>query len=244
MKKHHYFIGYILRFDNNFNNILEKYIEKINKIKEINIKHTVDTIHTRFLYLGYLDDNTASLLINNKLKPILESMVNKISKSDLNTNCKINKELKIIGDKKTYNKIAMTYNNELIETKIVPLFKNITDKVYQGSKYTFLPHINLMSIKSIPEYKRDIIENKINYNLEFPNSFNLNSIDILRSNIFETRVGSPSKNDKSILETIFTFQINNNSNNSNNNNKSTSKNLIDKSNKKSIIKDIFNMFKD
>lgn len=241
MKKHHYFIGYMLRFDNNFNNILEKYIDKINKIKEINIKHKVDTVHTRFMYLGYLDENTASLLITGKLKPILESMVDKISKSNLNTNCTINKELKIIGDKTTYNKIAITYNNELIETKIVPLLKNITDKVYQGSKYKFLPHINLMSIKSIPEYKRDIIESKINSNLEYPNSFNLNSIDILRSNTFETRVGSPSKNDKSIIETILTFQINDNSTNIN---KLSSKNISNnKSKKKSIIKDIFSMFK-
>ena len=230
-KKHHYFIGHMIRFNPSLINSLQKYITSITKNNNITSKHIVHDFHTRFLYLGYLDESTANKLITTKLQPIIEILVKKISDTHWNTECTIQK-LKIIGNKSTYQKIALIYHNELIENKIVPLLKKITDDVYGGTKYPFLPHINLMSIKPISNHRVEDIEQKLDYDVEIPKTFNLSSIDILRSSTLKTRSGRSSKNDESIVETLKTYQITPHSNSS-----------TKTSQQKSFMKDIMDMFK-
>ena len=59
-KKNHYFIGYMIRFDNELIKELNKANKVISKFKNVKIKNEVHNYHTRFIYLGYLDNETAN----------------------------------------------------------------------------------------------------------------------------------------------------------------------------------------
>ena len=191
--KNHYFIGYMIRFDKNLKHSLHKSQKYIQS----------------FLYLVYLDDETAYNLIHTKLDSILQILVDKLSKQSNNLTCNIEQEIKIFGHKQTYKKIGIFYKNDVIEKKIVPVLRNITQDIYGEYKYDFNPHINIMSIYPMSKSKLELLKSKLLYsNISLPISFTFDSIDILKSSTLETRTGKSSKNDESKVETLFTYKIN------------------------------------
>ena len=180
-KKSHYFIGHKIQFEPVLLEAIQKYTSNIQQNKNISAKQTSPGLHTRFIYLGYLDNNTAQDLIENKLKPLLEYIVSKLNKLDLNTKCLIEPKVQINGHKRTYQKVQIVYSNKMIEEKIVPMLRKITEPIYGEYEFTFTPHINIMSIEPVKSKNKGIYENKMKYyGIKLPHSFNLSSIDILK----------------------------------------------------------------
>lgn len=209
-KKSHYFIGHKINFEPELLNAIQQYTSNLQQNKNIRTKHSSPGLHTRFIYLGYLDNNTAQDLIENKLKPLLEYIVSKLNKLNLNTECLIEPKVQIDGHKRTYQKVQIVYSNKMIEEKIVPILRKITEPIYGEYEFTFTPHINIMSIEPVKSKNKELYENKMKYyGIELPHSFNLSSIDILKSTTLESRVGRASKNDASNIEVISTFELNN-----------------------------------
>ena len=211
-KKSHYFIGHKIQFQEELQHAINNYIQHIKENANIHSKHIIGDEHTRFIYLGYLDEETANELINNKLKPILEYIVsklnNKIQDGTYTTECIIDPQLVIDGHKRTYNKIQMVYSNSLIEEKIVPILRKITESIYGKYEYKFTPHVNIMSIDIVKEKNRKLYEDKMKYyGIELPRLFNINSIDILKATTLEHRVGRSSKNDESRVDIVATFDL-------------------------------------
>lgn len=208
-KKNHYFIGYRIRFDNNLINSLNKSKKYIQSLQDVKAKDLVHNYHTRFLYLGYLDNETSNTLIHDKLDPVLQLLVNKLSKYSSNMICNIDPEIKIFGHKSTYKKIGIFYKNEMIETKIVPALREIMKDIYGEYKFTYNPHINIMSIYPLNKVKTELLKSKlIHSDISLPKSFSIDSIDILKSSTIQTRTGKASKNDESKIETILTYKLN------------------------------------
>ena len=211
-KKSHYFIGHKIQFEEALQQAINNYIQHIQQNADIKSKHIIGDEHTRFIYLGYLDEETANDLINNKLKPILEYIVsklnNKLQDGTYTTECIIDPQLVIDGHKRTYNKIQMVYSNPLIQEKIVPILRKITESIYGEYKFKFTPHINIMSIDIVKEKNRKLYEDKMKYyGIELPHLFNINSIDILKATTLEHRVGRSSKNDESKVDIVATFDL-------------------------------------
>ena len=210
-KKNHYFIGYMIKFDQQLIDELDKLKRYITSLKEVNTKDIIHNYHTRFLYLGYLDDKTANELIHNKLDSILQAIVNKLNKRSNNLKCEITQEVEVFGHKSTYKKIGIFFKNDIIEKKIVPILREIMKDIYGEYKYEYHPHINIMSIYPLNKYKEELLKSKISYsNISIPESFMFDSIDILKSSTIETRKGKSSKNDESKVELLQTYKIINN----------------------------------
>jgi len=232
-KKNHYFIGYMIRFDKNLLKEFDKSKKYIQSLQDVKTKDIIHNYHTRFLYLGYLDDDTANSLIHDKLDPVIQLLVNKVSKYSGNLTCNIDPEIKIFGHKSTYKKIGIFYKNDIIEKKVVPALREIMKDIYGEYKYDYNPHINIMSIYPLNKVKLELLKSKILHsNISLPESFSIDSIDILKSATLETRTGKSSKNDESKVETLFTYKIN----------KMKPSNHTDKKNKKTFMSAIAKMF--
>jgi hypothetical protein len=232
-KKNHYFIGHMIRFEPSLIKSFDKSKRFIENLKDVRVKDATNNYHTRFIYLGYLDDKTANELIDNKLDIILQTVVNKIDSKTYNTTCNIEGGINIYGHKSTYKKVAIYYKNDLIEKKIVPLLRKITEDLYGKYKYKYNPHINLMSVYPLTATKLDVVKSKLySSDIELPKTFTIDSIDILKSSTVELRKGRSSKNDESNVETIYTYKFN-----------KASKNIkTEKKKKKSIMSTISNLF--
>ena len=197
----------MIRFDKYLLKELDKSKNYIKSLQDVKTKDIIHNYHTRFLYLGYLDDDTANTLIQYKLDPIIQLLVNKLSKYYENLVCNIDPEIKIFGHKSTYKKIGIFYKNDIIEKKIVPLLREIMKDIYGEYKYEYNPHINIMSIYPLNKVKLELLRSKILHsNISLPKSFSFDSIDILKSSTLETRTGKSSKNDESKVETLFTYK--------------------------------------
>lgn len=219
-RKNHYYIG--LRLDIRFNKQL---FGAINYFKRqvasqtnqlIKVKNQVGMYHTRFLYLGYLDLDTGTKMVEY-LKVYLKALTDNLNEHILNqsdprltTECVINPNLKVLESTRSYRKIVVTYENYIIENIIVPILRQLTDSILtlkysDNKKDFFLPHINIMSITK--DTSTQNIEAKINnMNVKLPNSFKLSSIDIITGQN-ESRQGRASKDDEMKYERIESFPI-------------------------------------
>ena len=112
---------------------------------------------TRFLYLGYLDFDTGTKLVEY-LKVYIKALVKNLndrimngSDPRLSTVCEIDNDMKVLESTRSYRKIAIKYDNYMVKQIIVPILRLLTDNILtlkfkNNNKSFFLPHINLMSI--------------------------------------------------------------------------------------------------
>jgi hypothetical protein len=155
------------------------------------------------IYLGYFDNETASIYMNNIITPLLEAISNDFNQLDCNYT-----EFKLEYDK-VYYKISLNFNddNNYLEKIIIPyLYNNAITPIYEKKSNISKPSIGIIyyedsqKLKSIDDIR-----------IQIPNEkFKIDHISLIKGTPYKIRVGTPSIHDQMILEEIdrYTIQLN------------------------------------
>jgi len=196
--KAHFFIGNILR-DQHQTKILKIVKKKIVKQYQLKEYHSNYPFCTNFVYMGYLDQNTAYKYMENIMSKLLIAISEKIGELV----CKYSRYT-VLYDK-SYYKIGLEYDDEnnYLSSIIMPYLKNegiipIYDKTNNISK----PIINLFYYKSSngDELKKGIT-------VFIPReTFAINNLSLIKGTPSRVRSGTPSLHDHMNFEEIQNFK--------------------------------------
>jgi hypothetical protein len=206
--KHHYFIGNI--FNNPSQIILLKNIQKKLK-KKYHLKdvHWNNKLFTNMIYLGYFEQSTADLYMNNIINHLLNPLSNKISE----LNCHYT-SYKLDYDKSFY-KISLKFEDEenLLERIIIPyLHQNAILPIYEKKTNILKPSIDLIYYK----HSKIIGDKKDAIKIQVPtDTFKIDHIALIKGTPIKLRSGTPSLHDQMTLEEVsnFYFPLQKNSDN-------------------------------
>ena len=195
MSKNHFFIGY--KLSNNFSKKLKKIQNNFLKNYKINNVKKIIKFHLRFVYLGYVSEQTA-VEFYNYLKPLLEAVAQKFKPLQCDV-CGLSYKSR----RSKYDKIVIKFKNEYLNLINDYLKKNGTDKIFGDSSARISDlHINILTFKKkdnldiINNIKEGIKKFRIQDDLHFT----INSLDLLKGEPTETRKGHPSKNDEMFIQ--------------------------------------------
>lgn len=199
--KFHFFIGNIFHNEDQIN-LLRKIQKKLRKKYFLKQVHWNTKFFTNMIYLGYFNNETATIYMENIIKPLLSIISEKFSTLD----CKYT-SYKIENDKSFY-KISLNFTDEqnYLEKIILPyLYENGILPIYNRKKYTQKPAIDLIYYKSSPKLN---IKQEINA-LVPDQIFNIDHISLIRGIPLRYRAGTPSIHDQMNLEEIsrYTFPL-------------------------------------
>jgi hypothetical protein len=190
--RHHFFIGNIL--ENEDVNVLKRIQKKLITRYELKKYHINSNFFVNFIYLGYLNDNTAKKYMDN----IITSLLNAVSTRFKTFNCNYI-EYKLNFDKKFY-KISLSINDDdnYLEKIIIPyLNENAILPIYNKKRNDFNPTIDLIYYKNSKITKKDDI--KIIVPTE---NIKINNICLIKGNPTQGRVGYPSLHDQMFFQVV------------------------------------------
>jgi hypothetical protein len=174
--RNHYFIG--ASFDKSVTKPLRKIQNHIQRT--MSVRHTVNQFHTRFVYLGYLTDDSLEEFMQY-INPAMMAL----AKTFAPIRCPF-------GDfsvkrKSNYKKISVLYSSSIVSYVIVPYLRNYVNDILGYPKTgEYMPHVNLCTVKGpVEELPTTLV----------PEYFDIRSIDILKGVPVEKRSGTPSKHD-------------------------------------------------
>jgi len=140
----------------------------------------VNQFHTRFVYLGYLTDDSLEEFMQY-INPAMMAL----AKTFAPIRCPF-------GDfsvkrKSNYKKISVLYSSSIVSYVIVPYLRNYVNDILGYPKTgEYMPHVNLCTVKGpVDELPSTLV----------PEYFDIRSIDILKGVPVEKRSGTPSKHD-------------------------------------------------
>ena len=192
--KSHYFIGTKLD-DLSSKNLrsLQKWLKRVFKSPKTKYDYT---FHSRFIYLGYLTDSTASKFIHY-LNPYLQAISSSIS------NLCVKYTRVVVCSKKNsdYLDIAVEYENDILEKTVIPYLNDAVRPILRDFlNNNFIPVINLLSIPKKKFNYKYVKERLSTARLPKTNTFFINKIDVLKGTLKEIRVGQPSQYDEMLLD--------------------------------------------
>ena len=197
--KSHFFIG------NMFKNEQHNYIIK-NIQKKLRNKYALKNYHwnnklcSKLIYLGYLDNNTAKIYMENIFNNLLESIGNKFNKMT----CKYSKY--ILDFDKSYYKISLKFDdsNNYLENIVVPyLFENGIIPIYDKKKGLKRPMIDLIYFK-----QSNILDKKKEINIQVPTiEFKIDHLSLIKGTSIKSRSGTPSLHDQMHYEEVARYNF-------------------------------------
>ena len=199
-EKSHFFIGNIF---NNYDQIklLKNIQKKLKKKYALKEYHYNNKFYANLIYIGYLDLNTAKLLMNNIFNSLLTAISENMEVLDCNyTNFKISFD-------KSYYKISLNFadsKNLLIDTIIPYLMKEGMQLIYPGRKNINLPIIDIIYYKNSEILKSK--GNKINMQIPTEN-FKIDHLSLIKGSGVRIRSGIPSLHDQMNLEEIKRYNL-------------------------------------
>jgi len=198
--KYHYFIGNIL---NNFEqiNVLKKIRKILKKKYYLKDYHWNNLFSTNLIYLGFLDQNTANIYMQNIISNLLSVLSNDFKPLKCNyTGYKISYD-------KSYYKISLNYNDKdnYIEKIIIPyLHENAIAPIYNKRKINPFPAIDLINFKS----SSILSSNKDKINLFIPKEeFIIDNLSLIKGTPLKIRKGLPSVHDQMNLEEVYKYKF-------------------------------------
>jgi len=197
----HYFIGKLLNPDD-----AKRLTKGQNYIsKNIPTSGKVFNFNTKFAYLGYLSDQDI-LELQNKLSNVMEALSDKIGPQTATYS-----KYGVTGIRTTKKSISLLYKNDTITNVVVPYLRNYINQITDDSS-DFLPHVSLLRIDAndvnMVTKKDDKGQNILEKTyLPDPNSFIIDSIDIMKGIPVVKRQGAPSKYDDMNMTVINKFKL-------------------------------------
>ena len=207
--KHHFFIGNILKNEEQIK-LLKNIQRKLIKKYRLKGCHWNNKFCANFIYLGYLDEQTAYKYMDNIMSHLLTQISNRIQE----LTCKYT-DYKIDSDK-SYHKISLKFidtENKLISIIVQYLHKNGILPIYPNRKKILKPFIDLVYYKE-PDMKDEI------RSLVPIDNFVIDHLSLIKGTPIRMRSGAPSLHDQMNFEEIFKYDFplvgeveNNNENN-------------------------------
>ena len=204
----HYFIGFLLKSEDSRKLMgAQNYLTSQLHKKNASILGKVTNFHTKFAYLGYLDNQT-ELLIRDKLNNVFEAIANKFKPLEGEMT-----EINLTKGIKTNKSIAIFYENKDLENIIIPYLRSYIDKMLDKPSEKVEPHISILRVdardtgkilEKDPKSQKNILEQTF---LPKENKFIIDSIQFLRGKPKITRTGAPSKYDEMDIEIINQYQL-------------------------------------
>lgn len=198
----HYFIGKMLNpEDSKKLNSSQSFIGR----STVPIAGKVFNFNTKFAYLGYMDQPTF-LELQNKIGNILEAVSEKFGPQTCTyTN------YGITGLKTTKKSVSILYECDNLSKVIVPYLRSYINEI-TGDTSDFYPHISLLRIEA-SDVKEVLKEDKDGKTilqktyLPKPNTFTVNSIDIMKGVPKIKRSGTPSRLDDMDIEFVNKYEL-------------------------------------
>lgn len=199
-EKNHFFIGNIFN-DINQIKLLKNIQKKLKKKYALKNYHFNNRFYANLIYIGYLDNVTAKLYMNNIINSLLLAISNNISILECNYT-----GYKITFDK-SYYKISLDFtdiNNKLQEVIIPYLFKYGIQPIFPNRKNTYSPLIDIIYYKN-----SSILETKGNkINMQIPaDTFKIDHLSLIKGSGIRVRTGIPSLHDQMNLEEVVKFNL-------------------------------------
>lgn len=197
----HYFIGKLLNPEDARKLVgKQKYLSK-----QINVTGKVFNFNTKFAYLGYLDQST-ELQLKDKLFNIFEAITAQYGPQKAKYT-----KYSVTGLKTTKKSVSVLYENKNITDIIVPYIRSYTDEITDGPS-DFLAHVALLRFDAsdVGQIMKKNEKELTILNKTFmpePNTFNIDSIDILRGVPKVRRSGAPSRYDDMDIEVVDKFVL-------------------------------------
>jgi hypothetical protein len=201
--KHHYFIGSIIN-RNDVKPLLD--IQRNIKNNEFNNMRWSVPLHTRYIYLGYIDSSVAAEMMNKIFHPLCLAIAEKFNKLHCDyENIKYrSKQPKDSGVKI----ISAEYKDKqnILNNIIIPyLKKEGLKKIYDVESKVEKPHIDLLYLNCA-----DIIYRQIGLEtskkIKLPSKgFDIDHICLIKGTPYIKKFGIPSKYDRLNIETVKEF---------------------------------------
>jgi hypothetical protein len=199
-QRYHYFIGNIFRNDHQIK-LLKRIQSKLRKKYLLRKFHWSNYFCTNLIYLGYLDQATATKYMENIIKKLLSAISNKFSKLICNYN-----NYKISYDK-SYYKVSLEINdtNNYLKDIIIPyLEENGIKPIYEKKTFPHNPSIDLIYYKYSDYFK----DRKPEIRIQIPEEqFIIDHISLIKGTPVSIRSGTPSLHDQMHLEEILKYKF-------------------------------------
>ncbi len=197
----HYFIGKMLNPEDS---------KKLNSSQSY-ISHNIPAVgkvfnfNTKFAYLGYMDEQTF-LDLQNKISNVLEAITDKFG-PQIGTYTGYG----ITGLKTTKKSVSVLYESDNLSKVIVPYLRSYIDEI-TGDTSDFYPHVSLLRVEASDVKEvlkkdnqgKDILEKVF---LPKPNTFTVDSIDIMKGIPKIKRSGTPSRLDDMDIEFVNKYTL-------------------------------------
>jgi hypothetical protein len=199
-EKSHFFIGHLIKNENH-SYVLRKIQKKLRKKYLLKEYHTNNKLFTNFIYLGYLDEETANIYMQEIISKLLTSISNTFNELICEyTGYKLSYD-------GSYYKISLNFNDikNYLEKIIIPyLHENGVVPIYDKKKYPLKPTIDLIYYK-----ESNILGNKTDgINIQIPtDKFKINHISLIKGNPVKIRSGTPSIHDQMNLEEVYKYDF-------------------------------------
>lgn len=185
----HYFIGKLLNPEDS---------KKLNSAQSYIARSTpavgkVFNFNTKFAYLGYMDEPTF-LDLQNKISNVLEALTDKFGPQTCTYT-----GYGVTGLKTTKKSVSALYECDNLSKVIVPYLRSYIDEI-TGDTSDFYPHVSLLRVEA-SDVKEVLKEDNQGKNilqktfLPKPNTFAVDSIDIMKGIPKIKRSGTPSRLD-------------------------------------------------
>jgi len=197
----HYFIGKMLYPEdskklNSSQSFIARGAPAVGKVFNFN---------TKFAYLGYMDQPTF-LELQNKIGNVLEAISEKFGPQTCSyTN------YGITGLKTTKKSVSILYECDNLSNVIVPYLRSYINEI-TGDTSDFYPHVSLLRIEA-SDVKEVLKEDKDGKTvlqktyLPKPNTFIVDSIDIMKGVPKIKRSGTPSRLDDMDIEFVNKYKL-------------------------------------
>lgn len=197
-EKNHYFIGNIFD-DENHIRVLKKITKKLKQRYNLKNSHWNNKYFTNMIYLGYLDNETVNMYMEDIVNNLLISISEKFNTLTCNyTGYKLEYD-------KSFYKISIKFSDKdnYLEKIIIPyLYKKAIAPVYNKKKI-LKPAIDLLYYKSSTK-----LSDKDDIRIQVPSQeFKINHISLIKGTSLVTRSGIPSLHDQMSLEEVQRFTV-------------------------------------
>lgn len=200
--KHHFFIGNIFDDENQIK-ILRNVQKKLRKKYSLKNPHWNNKFFTNLIYLGYFDNETANLYMENVVTNLLKAIGDKFNE----LTCEYT-GFKIEYDNSFYKiSLKFTDTENYLEKIIVPyLHNNAILPIYDKKKNILKPAIDLIYYKS--SYLLGTDKDASRIRIQVPTEkFKFNHIALIKGTTVRVRSGTPSLHDQMSLEEISRFKF-------------------------------------
>lgn len=197
----HYFIGKVLNQNdakqlNGPQSFIARNVPTVGKVFNFN---------TKFAYLGYMDENTI-LELQSKISNVLETLSDTFGPQSCTYT-----SFGITGLKTTKKSISILYKCDSVEKVIVPYLRSYINK-FTGDESDFYPHVSLLRIDAndVNEVLKEDDSGKNILEKTFipkQNTFDIDSIDIIKGTPIVKRMGQPSKYDDMDMKVINRYML-------------------------------------